>query len=126
MKRKDRRKSTKTKARAPRLSAARLDALIEDAIVDAHDESEQMYGFFTSIQDNLATPFETVVLGVGVTVEAVDMTERDEIVAICVREGKKQRIRILDLPLPSTPPKGHEWIEAYRKWAGGGSAGEEE
>lgn len=109
------------------LSAAKLDALIEEATVDAYDESEQAYGFLTMIQDNLAVPIDTEVFGVTVTVVAVDITERDEIVAVCVRDGKGQRIRILDLPLPSPPPKGHEWIEAYRRWAGGAaSSGEDE
>jgi hypothetical protein len=36
------------------------------------------------IDDNLALPFETMVLGVPVTVERVDLTQRDEIVAVCL------------------------------------------
>jgi hypothetical protein len=31
----------------------------------------------------------------------------------------RQRIGILDLPLPDPPPDGAEWIEAYRRWACG-------
>ena len=30
-----------------------------------------------------------------------------------------QRIPILDLPLPTPPPEGAQWIEAYRRWAKG-------
>jgi hypothetical protein len=26
---------------------------------------------------------------------------------------------VLDLPLPTPPPEGWEWIEAFRHWAGG-------
>jgi hypothetical protein len=29
----------------------------------------------------------------------------------------RQAIPILDLPLPTPPPDGAEWIEAYRHWA---------
>jgi len=54
-----------------------------------------------------------------VTVEMVDLTDADEIVVVCRREGVRQRIPVLDLPLPDPPPEGWEWIEAYRYWARG-------
>jgi hypothetical protein len=72
------------------------------------------------IDDHLAEPFETTLLGVPVTVRGVDLTERDEIVAICSRGRLRQAILILDLVLPSPAPAGAEWIEAYRYWAGRG------
>jgi hypothetical protein len=37
-------------------------------------------------------------------------------VAICARGAKRQRVRLADLPLPTPPPAGAEWIAAYRKW----------
>jgi hypothetical protein len=39
-------------------------------------------------------------------------------VAICCRDQVRQAIPILDLPLPTPPPVGAEWIEAYRHWLG--------
>ena len=56
-------------------------------------------------------------LGVPVTVTSVDITERDDIVAICSRGRLRQAIPILDLVLPIPAPAGAEWIEAYRRWA---------
>ena len=103
----------------PQLSEERLEELVEEAIVDAYNESEQVSGFFTMIEDNLKLPFETEVLGVSVTVEKVDMTDYDQIVAVCARAGRKQEIPILSLPLPSPPPEGWEWIAAYRYWRRG-------
>jgi hypothetical protein len=94
--------------------------MIEEAIVDAYGESEQVGGFYTMIEDNLAVPFETTLLGIAVTVKGVDVTERDEIVAVCTRGRCRQTIPILDLALPSPPPAGAEWIEAYRCWVSGG------
>ncbi len=102
-----------------RLTPKRLDALIEEAIVDAYGESEQLVGFFTMIEDNLALPFETEVLGVTVTVERVRLTDADEIVAICRRGRARQAIPILELALPAPPPEGYEWIEAYRRFRRG-------
>ena len=102
-----------------KISAAKLERLIADATVDAYTDSEQRGGFLTMIEDNLALPFVTSVLGVEVSVECIDLTDADEIVAICRRGRTRQAIPILELPLPKPGPKGAEWIEAYRRWARG-------
>ena len=96
-----------------------LDEMIEDAIVDAYGSSEQITGFHTMLDAHLAVPFKTEILGVEVTVTRVDVTTDGQIVAVCVRGRARQRIPILDLPLPDPPPSGAEWIEAHRRWARG-------
>lgn len=101
------------------VSKTPLAAMVEDATTDCHDESEAVSGLFTMLQDNVELPFETTVLGVAVTVERIDLTDGDEIVAICVRGSVRQKLSILDLPLPLPPPRGAEWIEAYRYWVEG-------
>ena len=102
--------------KAPRFSTEYLDQLIAEATTDAYNESEQAVGFFTMIEENLAIPFVTQVLGQDVTVASIDITHRDEIVAICSHDKKNQSIPILDLPMPNSLPAGVEWIEAYRRW----------
>ena len=102
-----------------RIAPSRLDAMIEEAIVDAYTESEQTVGFHATIEQRLQLPFETVILGVAVTVKKVDVAGAGEIVAVCHRGRERQAIPILDLPLPDPPPEGWEWIEAYRRWARG-------
>jgi len=72
--------------------------------------------WFTMIENNLAVPFETTVLEVPVTVERIDLNRREQIVAVCRRGREQQSLPILDLPLPTPPPGGAEWIEAYRQW----------
>jgi len=54
---------------------------------------------------------------VEVVVEEIDLTENEEIVAVCVRGDQRQRIPILELPLPRPAPAGSEGIDAYRRWA---------
>lgn len=99
-----------------RLSEGRLTAMIEEATVDCYDESEQLTGWSTMIEENLEVPFESRVLGVQVTVERIDQDRDDRIVAICRRGSETQAVPILNLPLPSPPPRGSEWIEAFRRW----------
>jgi hypothetical protein len=100
------------------LSKAELEAMAQQATVDCYSESEQASGFHAMIADNLEVPFGAKVLGVDVLVEDIDLKEDGAIVAICVRGGFSQAIRVLDLPLPTPPPAGAEWIDAYRHWLG--------
>jgi hypothetical protein len=93
--------------------------MVEEATVDAYNESEQVTGFYTMMEDHLALPFGTQVLGVEVSVDGIDVTDDDVIVVFCSRGRFRQVIPLLDLPLPESPPEGAEWIEAYRLWATG-------
>jgi hypothetical protein len=103
----------------PVLSKAKLEALIEEAVIDAYGEDEQKVGLLTMIQEHLSLPFSVIILGVEAVVEKVDMTSDGRIVAVCQRDGVKQRIDILDLPLPKPAPVGAEWIAAYSYWRKG-------
>src|SRR5437879_4741698 len=101
------------------LSEEHLDELIEEATVDANGESEQTTGFYTMMEDNLHLPFETEILGVAVTVESIDFSGDDGLVAVCRKGRDSQKISLLELPLPSPPPEGAEWIAAYCYWRRG-------
>ena len=84
--------------------------------MDCNDESEQVTGLFTMLEEHLAVPFAASIIGVDLTVEAVDLDRHGEIVAVCSRGRHRQSLRILDLQLAEPPPRGAEWIEAYRHW----------
>jgi len=117
----DRKKKTEAgrRGRGKDPLATKLDQMIDEAIMDAYGDSEQTVGFYTILEENLEVPFRTQVLGLEVTVERIDLTDDDQIVAVCSRGKSRQRIPILDLPLPTLPPKGAEWIDAFRRWARG-------
>jgi hypothetical protein len=102
----------------PELSDEELYALVEEATVDAYGDDEQLSGFAVMMENDLKVPFETTVLGVTVTVQKITQTDTG-IVADCVRDGHHQAISVLDLPLPEPPPRGAQWIAAYRRWARG-------
>jgi len=95
--------------------SAHLDNLIDEATVDCYNESEEISGIFTMMEENLAVPFKTTILGVEVTVERIDLDE--VIVAVCRRGRNRQRVPVLDLPVPKPRPAGVEWIDAYRRWS---------
>lgn len=112
--------SGRRSAARPKVAKAALEALIEEAVVDAYGDDERRMGFFTMLEDNLVVPFATEVLGVPVEVTGIVLNDAQEIVAVCSHERHKQRIPLVDLPLPSPPPEGFAWIEAYRLFAARG------
>jgi hypothetical protein len=100
------------------LGKAELEAMIDEATIDAYNEDEQLTGLFTMLQEKLDVPFATTIFGVEVTVRGIDLTTDGRIVALCSRGHDRQSIGILDLPLSTPAPEGAEWIDAYRHWAG--------
>jgi len=67
----------------PSLSKAKLEALIEEAVVDAYGDDEQKVGLLTMMQEHLVLPFSVSILGIEAVVEKVDMTRDGRIVAVC-------------------------------------------
>ena len=114
------RPSQKRLAAHPKVDEATLEALIDEAVVDAHDDEERRMGFLTMLQDSVALPFGTEVLGVLVEVTEIETNDAEEIVAVCERGQHVQRVPVVDLPLPKPPPEGFEGIEAYRLFASRG------
>jgi len=90
--------------------------MIQAATVDCYNESEKTTRWLTMIEEHLAVPFETRVLGMAVTVQRIALDDADQIVAVCARGRERQMLPILALPLPSPAPEGAAWIEAYRRW----------
>jgi hypothetical protein len=111
-------RSKQTTRAKPRISAERVAEMIEEATVDAYDESEQAIGWLAMFENHLDLPFDTDVLGVRVTVEKIDLRDDNRIVAVCRRGKQKQSIAITELPLPTPKPAGADWIEAYSHWRG--------
>jgi hypothetical protein len=110
-------KQGRPRKKAVRSSTVHLDKLIEEATVDCYNESEEITGIFTMLEENLTVPFATKLLGLEVTVERVGLNKAGEIVAVCRRGRERLRVPIIDLPLPEIKPEGAEWIDAYRRWA---------
>ncbi|HEY0888703.1 MULTISPECIES: hypothetical protein [Actinomycetes] len=97
-----------------------LAALIEEATADAYGVDEQLGGFHAKLEEHVAVPFTTTLLGVEVAVVEIDWPVSGGLVAVCRRGRESQSIDLRELPLPTPPPEGVEWIYAYLRWAAGG------
>lgn len=85
--------------------------------MDCYNDDERATGLYTKLDEHLELPFETTILGVTATVDAIDLRDAGDIVALCSRDGNRQPIPLHNLPLPTPPPHGAEWVEAYQLWA---------
>ena len=110
------RKKPRERLPLKRWKKSKLEDLIHRAVLDADNDEEQQMGFYEALEEHVRFPFKTALAGILVVVKGLDVGEDDEILAVCLRDGEKVGVPLLDLPLPKPPPKGAEWIEAYRLW----------
>jgi hypothetical protein len=66
----------------PVMTRTGLDASTEEATVDPYNDHEQITDLFTMLDEHLAVPFDTELLGTTVTVKKIDPTVEHAIVAI--------------------------------------------
>jgi hypothetical protein len=93
-----------------------LDRLIEEIIVDAYGDDEQLWVFRQAFEDNVAMPAEAFVMGEPVTVMMIDYdgNERRGLTARCRREeGVEQGIAACDLIFPEGSAAAR-YVAAYR------------
>lgn len=93
-----------------------LEALIEEATMDAYGEDEQRSGFLVMMQDNIPVPFPATLGDIEMQVVDFDGTQ-SRLLACCERNGKKFSVDVLDIE-PVKGTKGTERLEAYRSWCG--------
>ncbi len=95
-----------------------LDELIEEIIIDAYGDAEQLWAFFQAFEDDVALPADGFVIGEPVSVVAVeyDGNERRGLTARCRREdGSEYVVAASDVLLPQASA-GARYIAAYRRW----------
>lgn len=98
-----------------------IDDLIEEIIVDAYGEHEQLWSFRQVFEDDARFPFRGRVVGVDVEVASVyfDGDERRGLVAVCRREGEVHKVSLLEVtPVGPLPLRTRQLVDAYRRWAG--------
>jgi len=94
-----------------------LDGLIDDILVDAYSDDEQLWAFRQAFEDNVVLPAEAFVVGEPVMVLRIDYdgNERRGLTARCRREeGSEQVIAACDLIFPEGS-SGARYVAAYRK-----------
>jgi hypothetical protein len=93
-----------------------LEALIGAALVDTYNEDEELSAWLAVLEDELAFPFATAVLGTPVTVTGLDLPARGGVCAVCTSGRHRKWVPLSDLELPDPQPAEVAWVRAYRLW----------
>lgn len=98
---------------------SRLDALIEELTVDAHDDEEQLSGFLVGVEGMLRRGEPAQIIGVEVNVAGVDVgpDARTGLIARITRDGKTYEVALADLTFAPGSELGLV-VAAYRRWQG--------
>jgi hypothetical protein len=97
-----------------------LDEMIEEITVDAYGEDEKLWAFLQTIEDSLEPPADGFVIGVPVSVIAVDYdgNERRGLTARCRREdGSEHVVALCEVVFPPDSVEA-KYIAAYHRWLG--------
>ncbi len=97
-----------------------LDELIEEILVDAYGDDEQLGAFLEAFSDRLTLPEDAFVIGEPVSVVEVDYDGNPlrSLTAKCRREGTGEHvIGLSDVRFPEGS-EGARLLAAYRKWLG--------
>jgi hypothetical protein len=98
----------------------RIDELIEEIIVDAYGDYEQLWSFHQAFEDHCRFPFRGSVVGVEVEISAVDFDgdKRRGLVAVLQRAGERHTVSLLDVaPAGPLPLETRQLLDAYRRWS---------
>ncbi|MBI4671671.1 MAG: hypothetical protein HY741_08405 [Chloroflexi bacterium] len=98
-----------------------LEALLDEATVDAYGDEEQFTGVVITLDENLPFPFTAQI--VGETVEVIGIDENASslsrgIVARVRRDNKEFRVGLAELSVPHKIEINKYW-EMYQYWLGG-------
>jgi hypothetical protein len=95
-----------------------LDRLIDEIIVDANGEDEQLMGFENAFDEEADFPCPGTVVGEEVEVLSVSVkNHRRELIATCKRGGRQYDVALLDTEVRGNSATSR-LIAAYRRWLG--------
>jgi hypothetical protein len=100
---------------------ARLEALINEATVDAYGEEEQFMSMVYALDENLNFPFQAKVLDEVVEVVGIDDHRSDlrrGIMAKVRKGGNEHAFPLSELEPLKPDETTAEWLAAYRYWLG--------
>lgn len=102
------------------LTTAEVDAFLDDILVDAHDEEEQLTAIEQEVSDALQSAADVYVLGELMSLVEVsfDGNVRRGLVARCRRDdAREHRISLLDVAIPPQS-EIYRYVAAYCRWCG--------
>lgn len=100
-----------------------IDAVVDEVIVDAYGEHEQLWAFRQFFEDEDTFPCPGQLVGTAVDVVAIDYDgdERRGLVAVRRRDGASHRVSLRDIAAGAVTLRTAVLLAAYRRWWGPGA-----
>jgi tetratricopeptide (TPR) repeat protein len=97
-----------------------IDQLLDEILVDAYGDSEQLSSFEIAFEESARFPFPARVVGAPVDVVKVEYEgdERRGLTAVCRRDGELHRVSLTDLIPGPVTLETSDLLNAYRRWSG--------
>ena len=97
-----------------------IDQLLEEILVDAYGEDEQLGAFEVAFEESAGIPFTARIVGAAVEVVKVeyDGDGRRGLTAICRRDDETRRVSLADLTPGPVTLDTSRLLDAYRRWSG--------
>ena len=94
-----------------------LDELVDDVLVDAYGDSEQL-GAFECVFAEADLPVAAEAVGLPCVLDGVefDGDERRGLVAVITLEGRRQRLGLLDVVITDEGHEAARLLAAFRRW----------
>jgi hypothetical protein len=99
------------------ISKARLDELIDEAIVDCWGQEEEHTALLTMIEERVVCPFRAKLIGETIEIRRFEWPRSGYgLITVCRRKGRAYRVDVNSLEWVEPLPEGFEWIAAYQAW----------
>jgi hypothetical protein len=98
----------------------RTDRLLEDILVDAYGEDEQLWAFLNAFEEEVPLPAEGTVIGETVSVTKIDYDGNQQrgLRATCKKpDGKTYQVGLAEVEFPEGSTAA-PYVNAYRQWLG--------
>jgi Calcium binding len=97
-----------------------IDQLLEEILVDAYGDDEQLGSFEVAFEESARFPFPARIVGASVDVLEVKYQgdERRGLTAICRRDGEVYTVSLTDLTPGPVTLETAKLLNAYRRWSG--------
>src|SRR5713101_7153278 len=97
-----------------------IKALLDEILVDAYGDSEQLTSFEVAFEESGRFPFTARIVGATVEVLKIEYEgdERRGLTAVCRRDGEKHRVSLADLTPGPVTLEMSRLLAAYRRWSG--------
>ena len=94
-----------------------MDALIEEVLVDAYGDGEQLSAF-ECVFAEAGLPVSALVVGMACSLDQIEFEgdERRGLVGVVTLDGRRERVSLVDVSITEKSNEAARLLAAFRRW----------